>query len=239
MRYFGGKARIAKDLSKFVNENYLKGNNKTFVDLFCGSCNILQNIDKDRKIVANDNHKYLMDMWKELQKGWIPPTSCSEEYYLYIKNNQNDKSFLSGFIGFGCSFSGKWWGGYARCNTNRNYCLNAHNSILKKIDKMKDVTFINKEYNDVNISDDSVVYCDIPYQNTTAYCGKTTGEFSHDKFYQWVQENKHNFTILISEYKENVPNGYKIVWEKQSKQDVRSKDGNKKQTIEVLITPII
>lgn len=50
MRYFGGKDRVSKELSDFINQIYLKGNNKPFYDLFCGSCNVLTKIDKDREI---------------------------------------------------------------------------------------------------------------------------------------------------------------------------------------------
>ena len=84
MHYFGGKVRIAKDLSTFINENYLEGNTIPFVDLFCGSCNITTKIDKGRVIIANDKHKYLIAMWKELQKRWIPPKDCSEEQYKIV-----------------------------------------------------------------------------------------------------------------------------------------------------------
>lgn len=72
MHYMGGKARISKELTSFINDVYLKGNNKPFVDLFCGSCNIICKIDNNRLRIANDKHKYLIAMWKELQKGWIP-----------------------------------------------------------------------------------------------------------------------------------------------------------------------
>lgn len=56
MRYMGGKQRIAKELSLFIYENYLEGNNKPFIDLMCGSCNVLTNIcrlqrERERAIV--------------------------------------------------------------------------------------------------------------------------------------------------------------------------------------------
>ena len=44
-------------------------------------------------------------------------------------------TLLSGcsFVGFGCSFAGKWFGGYARSNDKRNYAKMAKNSLNKKI----------------------------------------------------------------------------------------------------------
>lgn len=238
MQYFGGKQRISFELSNFINKNYLNGNNRNFYDLFCGSCNITVNIDKNRKIYANDKHKYIISMWKELQKGWIPPKNCTKEQYDYVRDNIDIKPWVSGFIGFGCSFSGKWWGGYAKSTSNRNYCLNAYNSTMKKLAKLRDVSFTCDEYFNVDIKDGSIVYCDIPYKNTTQYSNKECGLFNHDNFYKWVQENKNNFTILISEYEENVPSDFNIIWRKESKQDIRNKNGLKRKTVEVLITPI-
>lgn len=234
MHYFGGKARIAKDLSKFINENYLKGNTKPFVDLFCGSCNITTKIDKDRLIIANDKHKYLMEMWKALQKGWIPPKDCTEEQYKIVLKNLDIKPYVSGFIGFGCSYSGKWLGGYCRDNTGRNYCLNAHNSVLKKINEMKDVIFTSTNYNEVDIPLDSIVYCDIPYKNITQYSNKEVGKFDHNEFYDWVRKNHNKYTILISEYECNVPDDFEVIWKKESKQDIRSNNG-KMKTVEILM----
>ena len=233
MQYFGGKQRISKDLSVFFNAQ-LK-NNQPFVDLFCGSCNIISKIDDNRLRIANDKHYYLIEMWKALQNGWDIPDKITEEEYNYIKNNKDKNSALTGFVGFGCSYSGKWFGGYARNNTNRNYCLNAKNSNLKILPKIKDVVFYNLDYKEVDIPIGSLVYCDIPYKNTTSYCKNEVGEFNHEEFYQWVKDNSDKYDIYISEYKKNVPDDFEIVWEKNSKKDIRNKNNKREDTIEVLM----
>ena len=233
MHYFGGKVRIAKDLSIYLN-SVLK-ENQPFVDLFCGSCNIISKIDDNRLRIANDKHYYLIEMWKALQNGWEMPNEISEEEYQYIRNNKDEKPYLTGFVGFGCSYSGKWFGGYCRDNTNRNYCLNAKNSNLKILKKINNVVFYNKDYNDVEIPFGSLIYCDIPYKNTTQYCKNEVGVFNHDEFYQWVRENSDKYEIYISEYKHNIPNDFEIVWEKNSKKDIRNKKNEQEKTIEVLI----
>ena len=232
MRYFGGKVRISKNLALFIN-NQLK-ENQTFVDLFCGSCNVISKIDNNRLRIANDKHYYLIEMWKELQKGWLPPESLTEEEYKYIKNNKDEKPYLTAFVGFGCSFAGKWFGGYAYSD-KRNYCLNAYNSVLNKLKNLKNVMFYNLDYSEVDIPKGSFVYCDIPYKNTTPYCKKEVGEFNHEEFYQWVRENSNKYEIYVSEYKENVPNDFEIVWEQNSKKDIRNKNNIKEKTIEVLM----
>ena len=71
MQYFGGKAKIAKELAAFINTTYLQGNNKPFIDAFCGSCNIISKIDDKRIRIANDKHKELMAMWQWAQyRDW-------------------------------------------------------------------------------------------------------------------------------------------------------------------------
>lgn len=237
MRYMGGKERISKDLSKFINEKYLMGNNKPFVDLFCGSCNVISKIDSNRVRIANDKHKYLIAMWKQLQKGWIPPKSCTKEQYYYVKENMELYPYLAGFIGFGCSYSGRWCedSSYASDNTGRNYCLNAHNSTMKKIKKLNDVIFYCEDYNNLDFPKDSIIYCDKPYEGTTPYCIRQVGEFNHNYFWQWVRDNSKRYTILVSEYKHNIPEDFDIVWEKHSKQDIRNKDNKQTKTVEVLV----
>ena len=64
---------------------------------------------------------------------------------------------------------------------------------------------------------------------------KEVGEFNHEEFYQWVRENSNKYEIYVSEYKENVPNDFEIVWEQNSKKDIRNKNNIKEKTIEVLM----
>lgn len=232
MQYFGGKQRISKPLSEFLNDK-LKGN-QPFVDLFCGSCNVITKINNNRVRIANDKHKYLIAMWKELQNGWIPPQTLTKEGYEFLKNNKDVKPHLTGFVGFGCSFAGKWFGGYA-ASDNRNYCLNAYNSTLDKLKCLYDVKFFNLDYKEVDIPKGSFVYCDIPYKDTTQYRKSEVGVFNHEEFYQWVRDNSKNYDIYISEYKKNIPKDFEIVWEIESKQDIRNKYNKRADTIEVLM----
>ena len=233
MQYFGGKVRIVKELALFLNNQLKEG--QPFIDLFCGSCNVISKIDNNRLRIANDKHYYLIEMWRALQNGWEMPNEITEKEYQYIKNNKDEKPYLTGFVGFGCSFSGKWFGGFCRNNTNRNYCLNAKNSNLKLLSNLQDVIFYNEDYRNTNIPIGSLVYCDIPYKDTTQYCKGEVGEFNHDEFYQWVRENSNKYEIYVSEYKENVPEDFEIVWETKSRKDIRDKENKLCKTIEVLI----
>lgn len=236
MHYFGGKSRLSKEICEILNKELKE--NQSFVDLFCGACNIIEKIEPNRIRIANDKHKYLIEMWKALQNGWIPPDDISEEEYKYTRENKDENMALTGFVGFGCAFAGKWFGGYARSNDKRNYAKMAKNSLNKKIINLYNVEFTNKDYSELKIPKGSLVYCDIPYENSTKYCKKEVGIFNHNDFYDWVENNKYNYDIYISEYKENVREGFKIIWEKESKTGIR-KNNRAINTTEVLIRPII
>ena len=60
-----------------------------------------------------------------------------------------------------------------------------------------DVKFYNLNYDEVPISDGSLVYCDIPYKNTTSYCKSEVGEFDHEEFYNWVRRNSDKYDIYM------------------------------------------
>lgn len=128
MQYFGGKARIAKPLAEYLNSQLKDG--QPFVDLFCGSCNVISKIDPNRTRIANDLHYELIEMWKYVQSGGALPDNISEDEYAVVK--KSGEPWLKAFVGFGSSFAGKYFGGYAR-SENQNYTLCAKNSCLKKL----------------------------------------------------------------------------------------------------------
>lgn len=232
MQYFGGKAKIAKELSKELQSRLKEG--QAFVDLFCGSCNVVSKIKAPVRI-ANDLHKELIALHKAVQEGWIPPSSVSELEYKEIKNLNEVPDYLKAFVGFGCSFSGKYWGGYARGSEVRNYATNAKNTLLTKHKALKDVQFTNLQYHEVVIPGNSLIYCDIPYKDTTGY---STGSFNHEEFYLWAKEMKdRGHTVLVSEYLQNLPEGWAVEWKHQSKKDIRNKEGVQESTVEILVSP--
>lgn len=230
--YFGGKSRISKPLSSFLNEYLQEG--QTFLDMFCGSCNVVSKIRGGRVRIANDKHEYLISMWKGVQEGYTLPDNITKEQYEAIRKDTSDK-VLHGFVGFGLSFAGKWWGGYARGGEGRNYCQNAKNSTLRKMETLKDVLFSNKDYKEVVIPSGSLVYCDIPYKNTTQYSKKEVGDFCHQEFYEWCKvKESEGVTVLVSEYLQNVPEDARVIFSVNSKKDIRNKDGEQAPTTEVV-----
>ena len=59
MKYMGNKRRIVNDILPIILEH---NTNNIFVDLFCGSCSVIQNVPITYKRIANDKNKYLIEM---------------------------------------------------------------------------------------------------------------------------------------------------------------------------------
>ena len=158
MHYLGGKFRLRKPISEIINKYYEP--NRTFVSLFCGSCNVESLVNFDN-IILNDKHEYLIAMWKDFFNGREFTNKISREEYYYIKEHCKDDKGLYGLVGFGSSFSGKFWSSYATSNKKRNYLNEAIRGNIKITNNLKkhNTILLNKDYKEVEIPINSVVYC--------------------------------------------------------------------------------
>ena len=227
MQYFGGKQRIARKLVPFLNEQI--GAGQHFYDLFCGSGNIVSQIRCDAVKHANDIRDFMISLLStDIETLKSLPDFVTEEDYRRAREEVPTSDPLHAFILVGCSFAGKYKGGYARAK-NRSYAASAKKSLLKKAKGLSDIKWSCKSYNQVEIKPDSVVYCDIPYHNVVGY----GTNFNHDNFYRWVSQQ--NSTVFISEYEGSYnPLNLPTVWSQESKQDIRSKGGKREATLEIL-----
>ena len=228
MQYLGGKARISKPLSHFLTAEVERTKSTAFVDLFCGACNVVSKIPDDIPRYANDKHPYLIAMWEALQQGWEPPSEVSEQEYRRLKADPDSDPALAGFVGFGCSFAGRWFEGYARSG-DKNFAAMAKRSIAKKMATLQDVTYECCDYTDVVLPHGALAYCDIPYKDTKPYCSKLLGKFDHDRFWAWAEVQ--NNPVYVSEYACNVSRT--PVWSLKSRRSLRAPKAH--DTEEVLI----
>lgn len=239
MIYMGSKARIAKDILKVMQPDIDKTG--CFVDMFCGGGNLLQFVNAKR-IIANDINEYTVAYLSKLyvDYDWLPKNNkeFTKEDYIYTKNNQHAyPTYLLGHIGYNLSFGGKWFGGFRSDNIGkRDYIAEAYRGAIKQHNNLvsKDISFYNLSYDEAPFEDNCVIYCDIPYKNTTKY----KSNFNHDKFYEWCRKVKkendelgNNVIIYVSEY--GMPEDFECVWQKEIKMTL-DKNSNSKSAVEKL-----
>jgi DNA adenine methylase len=214
MKYMGSKARLAKDISPIINKLIKDNGIKIYVEPFVGGANMIEHIVCNQKI-GSDNNRYLISMWNAFKDGWTPPEDIPKEMYSYIRDNKNicDERLVA-VAGFCATYNAKWFGGYAgkvntKIGTVRNYYEESVRNILKQIPKLKDVEFINEDYNYFSDHIDTLIYCDPPYANTTKY----KDDFDHLAFWNWVTNVSKNNIVLVSEY--NAPDDFVKIYEKK------------------------
>ena len=226
MRYMGGKSRISKQIAEILNLAIDK--DTQFVSLFCGSCALESKVQADMKLL-NDKNPYLIAMWQELQTGWMPPDVVTKEEYYRVKANMDENPALTGFVGFGCSFGGKWWGGYAKDKRGDDYCGQAKRGLLKDLVGIQSATFTCLDYHDVEIQDGAVVYCDPPYVNTTGY---TVGQFDTNEFWNYMRQLSKRCDVYISE--ESAPDDFECIWSKEKVRTLEKNDNVGRVKVEKL-----
>lgn len=190
-----------------------------WVEPFVGGANMIDKVEGNR-IGADFNVSLIMCL-DELSKGWLPPEFISREEYNNAReawyNGHN--SALIGYIGINGSYGGRWFdGGYAGISeTNngkkRNYPLEAFNNVIKQLEGLKDVNFISCSYQELDIPDNSLIYCDPPYYHTKEYTTAKKSGFDTEEFWQWCRDKaKQGHTVFISEYQS--PEDFMCIWEK-------------------------
>ncbi len=238
MKYMGSKARFAKDILPIILKDR-KGDWQYYVEPFVGGANTIDKVGGNR--IGNDLNQYLISMWIALQNGWTPPTEVSKEDYQKVLDNKEAHldSFV-GWVGFNCSYSGKFLSGYAgktktKIGTVRDYQAEAHKNIAKQLPLLKDVYFKYGNYYDLEIPPESIIYCDPPYQGTSKY--NKIDSFDHEKFWAWCDMMVDiGHTVFVSEY--SAPKGWKCVWSKEVKSSLSAngRQGGNKLSVEKLFT---
>ena len=221
MQYLGGKHRIAKDIAEhilaenptadIVYEPFAGGGGSVTVEL----------ASRFPLVMASDVHPDLVMMWQALLQGWEPPREVSEADYQAARKSA--PSALRGFIGFGCSFGGKWFGGYARGDASgraRGYDGTSARRVLAQASCMRNVYFTLTPYTRVDPVPGAVIYCDPPYAKTTGYAHR----FDNEEFYDVVRAWRWSgHRVYVSEYQ--APPDFRLVWERSYTRNMRGAKG--------------
>lgn len=215
MQYFGGKHRIAKQIGAYLDR--FEG---PYLEPFCGAAWVANTQLHRKRIILSDACYPLIAMYKALAAGWIPPIKISEERYAELK--AGPPCAEQAFAGFGCSFAGKWFGGYARNKRDapKVYANNARNSLAKMLSLWQKAEYISGDFAAFDPTG-FVIYCDPPYAGTTGYAA--AGRWNPERFWQQVREWSLTNTVFVSEY--NAPDDFDCVLEIATKTEIRTANG--------------
>lgn len=234
MRYIGGKSKLAKSISDVILENTT--NRSTYYEPFMGGGAVLAKMAPNfERVYAGDNHPDLVEMWQAVLEGWEPPTKINELQYAQFKKAETSPA--RGFVGFAGSFGGKWFGGYARGNTNkgepRNYLAESARAIgrIKPALDGTQLTINCCSYNEWEPEPGSVIYCDPPYADTQGY---TTGQFDSATFWETMNEWSQESQVFVSEY--IAPDDWTQIWSKDHRRSLALSDQGRPETVERLFT---
>jgi DNA adenine methylase len=211
----GGKSRLGKYIAKAIMDN-TPGGVRFIWEPFCGGFGCTRALSKLAPMYCTDINLSVISLAKAVQAGWCPPEELTEEEYAAARNLPDDDP-MKAFVGFGCSFGGKWFGGFARNAKGTNHCAGARRSLLKDFEHADRIIFDCLSFFDVKPRTASgpgcVIYCDPPYRGTTKYTHAK--EFDHDLFWRlcerWADCGWH---VYISEFS-TLSSRAVVVWEKQ------------------------
>ena len=215
MKYMGSKNRIAKEILPIILKD--RKENQWYVEPFCGGLGTFDKVIGKR--IGADKNKYLIAMWKGLQENRDKPIEISKELYSKARTEYNNGTniefddFMIGWIGWMASFNGRFFdGGYSGKTATRDYVDEQIRNTLKQIPLLDGAIFTDKDYFELEIPSESIIYCDIPYQGTKQY--STSKDFNHLKFWQWCRDMTNlGHKVFISEYQ--APNDFICFWSKE------------------------
>lgn len=234
MFYKGGKKLLGATLAGAIRDQERRhfgddGRPHAYYEPFCGMLGVAAHMaERGRRMHLSDSHEHLIDLWAAWQDGWRPPENVriSRAEYMRTRDTSRspaalarmsaDKRAWLAFVGFSCSHSGRWFGGYIECDSNTPHlvrCQQNARAMDRTWQRIEDaggkVKFRCCDYAKAvpRGTRNAVIYCDPPYRNTCSYWDA----FDHDRF--WAQVRKwarQGNLVLVSE--ESAPKDFRVVW---------------------------
>jgi DNA adenine methylase len=212
VQYLGGKSRLSRWLAAAINP--CRRGERVVWDAFCGGLSMSAELCKRGPVITSDANLALISLYRAVAAGWDPPAMVTEDEY---KRGRvlPDTDPMKAFLGFGCSFGGKWFGGYARSKdpkdgrSKRGYASQARNGLLEDVGALVAAggvivhcNFLEIDPADPEVADDArdlVLYLDPPYAGTTGYDG--VAAFDHARFWSRVRQWAALTDVFVSEYR--------------------------------------
>lgn len=193
LNYTGGKFKLLPQILPLFPDKI-----DTFVDLFCGGCNVGINV-KANKVVCNDYSKQIIDLYKTWKLLTTKITyehinnrinefnlsKTNQEGYLKLRNIYNkEKNPLDLYVLICYAFNysirfnskGEFNIAFGKDRSEFNPALQSRLKIF--LEKLDDILFINKSFEDIkyeNLKSGDFLYADPPYLITVANYNENGG----------------------------------------------------------------
>lgn len=207
----GSKARIAKHILPIILKDRKEG--QCYVEPFVGGANLIDKVDGWRigadfnefiiralimvrdspELIPRDNTEYTRAMYEAAKKSNLEnPVDC----------------FAMFNYSFGATFKGSW----AKNSRGSDYVKECVKNCLRQSSSLQGAELLCSSYDKLNISPQSIIYCDPPYKGTFKYKG--VDDFNHEDFWQWCRDKcRDGHQVFVSEY--NAPADFVCVWQKE------------------------
>ena len=208
MQYLGGKHHVSKRILDAIKDTGVPRDN--YWEPFVGGANSFCRIAPYFwSAVGSDLCPDLILMWQALLDGWVPP-DIDEDQYRMLKDA--GPSALRAFAGYGCSFGGKWFAGYARHRTDAKHPYSQPETTRKVLLAQAatllthpDITICEMDYSEHSPMPGDVVYCDPPYPGT-----RFRFHFDFDLFWSTMERWRRIGYVFVSSY--DCPVEYDRYW---------------------------
>lgn len=217
MKYMGSKARIAKEILPIMLKAAEDAGITKWAEPFVGGANTIDKVPSKFGRIGIDYNPHtiaaliaIRDFVNEL------PDEVSEEEYKQLKGTNPEP--IKSWLRFVASFGGKFDNGYARENgsSESTFVGYGKRNAQKQSPNLQGVELIHGSYDSFDF-ENCLIYCDPPYQGTCSY---KTGQFDHNKFWEWCRKMSKNNLLFVSEY--NAPDDFVCVWQGEVKTNFAS-----------------
>ncbi len=161
--------------------------------------------------ILTDVHPALISLYRAAVAGWDPPRVVTREEYQRSRKLP-DSDPMKAFVGFGCSFGGKYFGGYAPNRPEQDYAGGSRNVVLRQCAACASAEFWCADFlaSIPGSIDRVVIYADPPYAETQGYaCGRFDSAGFWDKCRAWAASGAD---VFVSEYQ--APPDVPEIWRK-------------------------
>ncbi len=228
MRYYGGKGIYGHEIANILKSIMIKYNINNYLEPFCGALGVAKHMkidlnSKKYNFYANDIAEDLIMLWTSVKNNKFKDPKMTKKKWITLKES-NKPSAEKAFAGYGCSFSGIYFGSYLK---------GISDTVFKNLYRY-DISHLNFFCNDYKNLEPLIknggflIYCDGPYGNTDC----TPFERSNSKIQFDINEfwlimnrwSKMNNIIVVSEF--SAPEDWNCIWEKKRKNKINVYESN-------------